>query len=128
MDPKKALFKRQIELMGWSKSEAARRLHKTPSAINHLVNPDHPNKPTQATLALLNLIIDRERSNPTKAHDCELKQAATKANSSAKRLSTREGKIIENLKRLPAKQQEIVYALIKALLRDTGRKDGKTEQ
>ena len=61
MDPEKAEFKRLIDLMEWSQSEAARRLRKTPSAINHLVNPDHPNTPTQTTLQLLKLIIASER-------------------------------------------------------------------
>ena len=49
MHPDKQEFKRLVDLTGWSKSEAARRLHKTPSAINHLLNPAHPNKPSFAT-------------------------------------------------------------------------------
>ncbi len=57
MDALKAEFKRLIEIMEWSQTETARRLAKTPSAINHLVNPDHSNKPTQTTLRLLKLII-----------------------------------------------------------------------
>jgi plasmid maintenance system antidote protein VapI len=114
MDPLKAEFKRLIEIMEWSQTEAARRLCKTPSAINHLVNPDHPNKPTQTTLRLLKLIIARERPDLFTARTFELKEAARNADPAP--LSARERDLIRRLRVLPRDEQEKVYAVIRTLL------------
>lgn len=128
MNAGKAEFKRLVELMGWSQTEAARRLHKTPSAFNHLVNPNHPNKPAQLTLLLLRLIIARERSDLVNAQTCELKETRTKAKPNITRLSPRERKIMESMRQLLPGEQQKVYAVIEALLRATGRKGGKTRR
>src|ERR1700683_480616 len=106
MDPEKAEFKRLIELMGWSQTEAARRLHKTPSAINHLVNPDHPNLPTQTMMQLLKLIIASERPDLINPQTFELKETGPGANQAFAHLSPRERELIESLKRLPPGEQE----------------------
>jgi hypothetical protein len=128
MHPNKENFKRLIEIMGWSQSEAARRLKKTPSAISHLVNPDHPNKPTQTTLLLLRLIIAREHPDLTNAQTYESKKAPTRPKPDAKRLSSKEWKMMKGLRKLPATDQEMVYAVIERLLRGTSRNGGKTRQ
>ncbi|HUD45273.1 MAG TPA: hypothetical protein VMR33_00505 [Candidatus Baltobacteraceae bacterium] len=114
MDPLKAEFKRLIEIMGWSQTETAKRLAKTASAINHLVNPDHPNKPTQTTLRLLKLIIARERPDLFGARTFELKEGAGKAVPAG--LSVKERDLIRRLRQLPRSEQEKVYAVIKSLL------------
>jgi plasmid maintenance system antidote protein VapI len=121
MDLAKAEFKRLIDLMGWSQTEAARRLRKTPSAINHLVNPDHPNKPSPTTMQLLKVIIAGERPDLINPQTFELKEAP----SGATRLSPRETKLIEALQKLPAAEQEKVYAIIEAVLGAMGRKGGQ---
>ncbi len=128
MDPEKAEFKRLVEIMGWSQTEAARRLHKTPSAINHLVNPDHPNKPTQTMMQLLKLIIASERPDLINAQTFELKESHQGAKPAAIFLSPKERELIESLKQLPAAEQEKVYAVIDALLRPASRKGGKTRK
>jgi plasmid maintenance system antidote protein VapI len=125
MDPEKAEFKRLIELMGWSQTEAARRLRNTPSAINHLVNPDHPNKPTQTMMQLLKLIIASERPDLINAQTYELKETAQGAKPAVPQLSARERELIEGLKQLPPEEQERVYGVIEVLLRSTARKGGK---
>jgi hypothetical protein len=125
MHAAKAEFKRLLEIMGWSQTEAARRLRKTPSAINHLVNPAHPNKPDQTTLALLKLIIARERPGLINAQSCELEEAPTGAKPDATRLGSREREIIGSMRQLPPGEQERVYAVVKALLRACGRKGRK---
>jgi hypothetical protein len=122
MQPDKAEFKRMVELMGWSKSEAARRLHKTPSAINHLLNPGHPNKPTGTMMALLRHIMARERPDQIDGQTSELKGASAEAKPNATQLSLREQEIIEGLQKLPAADQEKVIVVIEALLRTAGRK------
>jgi hypothetical protein len=60
MNPHKAEFTRLIASAGWSPTEAAKRLGKTPAAINHLLNPNHSNKPTRTTLLLLRLLVAAE--------------------------------------------------------------------
>ena len=114
MDPLKADFKRLIEIMGWSQTEAAKRLMKTPGAINHLVNPDHPNKPTQTTLRLLKLIIAREQPRLFNARTFEFKEAARHAGPA--RFSAKELELIRRLRELPRKEQEKVYAVIRTML------------
>jgi plasmid maintenance system antidote protein VapI len=114
MDLLKAEFKRLIETMGWSQTEAAKRLAKTPSAINHLVNPDHPNKPTQTTLRLLKLTIARERPELFNARTFELKEAASKPGHA--QLSAKERELFRRLRALPRDEQEKVYAVIRTML------------
>jgi hypothetical protein len=126
MHPNKQEFKRLVELMGWSKSEAARRLHKTPSAINHLLNPDHPNKPTGTTMELLRHIMAQERPDQIEGQASEMKETQTGADPSASQFSLREQEIIEGLVKLSTKEQEMVQAVMHALLRVSGRKGGKT--
>jgi plasmid maintenance system antidote protein VapI len=126
MDPEKAEFKRLMEIMEWSQTEAARRLHKTPSAINHLVNPDHPNKPTQTMMQLFKLIIASERPDLINAQTFELKESYQSAKPPVTHLSPREREMIENLKQLPAAEREKIYAVIDALLRPANRKAGKS--
>jgi plasmid maintenance system antidote protein VapI len=128
MDPEKAEFKRLIDLMGWSQTEAARRLRKTPSAINHLVNPEHPNQPTQTMMQLLKLIIASERPDLINPQTYELKDAPSGAKAEAAQLSPRERALLERLKQLPPSEQEKVYAVIEALLRASGRKGGKPKK
>jgi len=128
MHPAKAEFKRLIELMGWSQTEAGRRLRKTPSAINHLVNPGHRNKPTATMMELLKVIIAKERPGIIDGQTIELKDAGTGAKFDAAQFSLREREIIEGLKKLSVKDQEVVYSVVKALLRVAGWKGGKTKR
>ena len=126
MDAEKAEFKRLIELMGWSQTEAARRLHKTPSAINHLINPEHSNKPTQTTMQLLKLIIASERPYLINTQTFELKEGPMAAREEAG-LTPRERDMFLKLKQLPESEQERVYTVILALLGTTEKQGGKTK-
>ena len=128
MDTLKSEFRRLLELMEWSQTEAARRLHKTPSAINHLVNPDHPNQPTQTMMQLLKLIIASERPDLINPQTYELREAPPGAKLAYNHLTPRERHLIEGLKRLPPLEQDKVYAVIEALLRTIGGKGGKRKK
>jgi transcriptional regulator with XRE-family HTH domain len=125
MDPIKTEFKRLMELMGWSQTEAARQLRKTPSAINHLVNPDHPNKPSESTMQLLKIIIASERPDLINPQTSELKETPSGAKLNAAWLSPRERKLIEGLQKLSAADQAKVYAIIDSLLGAISPKTGK---
>ncbi|MGA2748845.1 MAG: hypothetical protein ABSG59_08725 [Verrucomicrobiota bacterium] len=124
MEPEKAEFRRLIGMMEWSQSEAARRLHKTPSAINHLVNPTHPNKPTQTTLQLLKLIIASERPDLFEAA-FELKENPIGGGLEQIRLSAKERELVERMRRLTAGERAKVYAVLNALLDTGGPKPAK---
>jgi plasmid maintenance system antidote protein VapI len=125
MDAEKEEFKRLIDLMGWSQTEAARRLHKTPSAINHLLNPNHPNKPTQTMMQLLKLIITSERPDLVNPQTYELKETHYGAKPEAAALSPQERALIEKLRQFRPDDQEKVYAVIDVLLKTTGGQSGK---
>jgi transcriptional regulator with XRE-family HTH domain len=114
MDPLKAEFKRLIEIMGWTQTETAKKLYKTPSAINHLVNPDHPNKPTETTLRLLKLLMAGERPELFTARTFELKEPGRKADPAP--LNAKERELIRRLRELPRDEQEKVYAVIRTML------------
>jgi hypothetical protein len=120
-------FKRLVELMGWSQTMAARRLHKTPSAINHLVNPEHPNKPSPTTMQLLKVIIAGERPDLINPQTFQPKEAPPGARLQSGRLSPRERKLTEDLRKLPAAEQEKVYAIIDVLLEAIGRRGAKAK-
>jgi hypothetical protein len=126
MHPAKAEFKRLIELMGWSQTEAGRRLRKTPSAINHLVNPGHRNKPTATMMELLKVIIAKERPGIIDGQTIEVKDAVNGAK--AAQFSLREREIIEGLRKLSVKEQKLVYSVVEALLRVSDLRGGKTRQ
>jgi plasmid maintenance system antidote protein VapI len=128
MEPEKAEFRRLIELMGWSQTEAARRLHKTPSAINHLVNPDHPNQPTQTMMQLLKLIIASERPDLINPQTYELKEAASGYKSAHPHLTQRERELLEGLKQLPLEEQDRLYSIINAFLQATSRRSNKRKK
>jgi transcriptional regulator with XRE-family HTH domain len=126
MDAQKAEFKRLIKSMGWSQTEAAKRLGKTPSAINHLVNSDHPNKPTESTLRLLKLIIARERPHIIQARTVKLEPVATCVHARDVQMNADERDLIHLLRGLTAKEQKKICAAIRALLLlARGRKNRK---
>jgi transcriptional regulator with XRE-family HTH domain len=114
MDALKAEFRRLIEITGWTQSEAARMLGKTPAAINHLVNPDHPNKPSETTLRLFKLLIAGERPELFNARTFELKE--TNWGAAAAPLNSKERDLIRRLRLLQREDRDRIYSVISALL------------
>jgi transcriptional regulator with XRE-family HTH domain len=123
MDALKSEFRRLIEIMGWTQTEAARKLGKTPAAINHLVNPNHPNKPTETTLRLFKLLIARERPELMNARTFELKGAGRSGDLAP--LSAKERELIGRLRLLPREEQEKVYAVVRPLLESVPKASGR---
>jgi hypothetical protein len=116
MDAQKVEFNRLIKIAGWSQTEAAKRLGKTPGAINHLINPGHPNKPTQTTMRLLKMLVARERKGVLKAAKVTSKGNAESATAGDAQFSVKERDLIQRLRKLSGKDQEKVYAIIRAVL------------
>ena len=114
MDASKEEFKRLLELSGWSQTEAAGKLGKTPSAINHLLNPDHPNKPQETTLRLMKLLIARERGGLRNERNAESKAAVAVRETTL--LSARELGLIDRLRALAREERERIYAVIDTML------------
>ncbi|HEY3852908.1 MAG TPA: helix-turn-helix transcriptional regulator [Verrucomicrobiae bacterium] len=115
MDATKEEFKRLLEISGWSQTEAAHRLGNTPGAINHWLNPDHPNKPLETTLKLMKLLLARERGGNPNARNAGSKAAATRGGAQAT-LTARERRLIDGLRTLPRKEQERIYAVVDTMI------------
>src|SRR5262249_47810626 len=120
MDASKAEFKRLLELSGWSQTEAAEKLGKTPGAINHLLNPDHPNRPPETTLRLMKLLIAREKGGFQDWGEGELKEVLV----GAAQLTARERGLIDRLRGLSREERERIYAVIDTMLQTVPK--GKT--
>ena len=97
MNALKTEFRDLIESMGWSQTDAAKRLGKTPGAVNHLLNPHHPNKPTQTTMRLLKMLVARERPDLANTRTVERQGVANKVPTSNGQLSPRERDLIHRL-------------------------------
>ena len=115
MDATKEEFKRLLELSGWSQTEAAQRLGNTPGAINHWLNPDHPNKPLETTLKLMKLLLAQERGGNSVGKNAGAKAAAA-GGDAVERLTARERGLIDCLRALPRKEQERIYAVIDTMI------------
>jgi len=120
MDADKAEFKRLVELMGWSQTETARRLAKSPSAVNHLLNPDHPNRPAASTLRLLKLVIATERPDFFKRGLLDLKDGAANSPEPSK-LSAKEFRLIEQLRSVSPDDQKKIYAVVTAMVSNSAK-------
>ncbi len=99
-----------------SQTKAANNLAKTPSAINHLLNPNHPNKPTQTTMRLLELIVARERPQRFNAGSRTSKKTAKSNFAKREEFDARERKLIQRLRKLPAEDQKKVCPVIHSIL------------
>jgi hypothetical protein len=61
LDPLKQEFSDLMKVIGWTQAEAARQLAMTSGAVNQLVNPNSPVRPSQTTLRLFKLIVAAQR-------------------------------------------------------------------
>src|ERR1700744_4703807 len=114
MDALKAEFKKLVEVMGWSQTETARRLAKSPSAINRLLNPNPPNRPSESTLRLLKMIIATERPDFFKRGALDLKDAVANSPDPSK-LSAKELRLIEQLRSVSPEEQKKICAVVTAM-------------
>jgi transcriptional regulator with XRE-family HTH domain len=112
MDASKEEFKRLLELSGWSQTEAAEKLGKTPGAINHLLNPDHPNKPQETALRLMKLLIARERGGLRDERNAGSKVVV----GGAAPLTAQERRLIDRLRALSQEERDKIYAVIETML------------
>ncbi|HEX4122332.1 MAG TPA: helix-turn-helix transcriptional regulator [Verrucomicrobiae bacterium] len=126
MDAHKAEFKKLVEMMGWSQTQTAMKLGKSPSAINHLLNPDHPNRPTESTLRLLKLVIEHERPDFFKKGALDVRESSA-SEAAASRLTAKESRLIQRLRSVRPEEQGKIYAVVATMLSNAPKgKGGKT--
>jgi hypothetical protein len=117
LNRKKAEFARLIALTKWSQTETAKRLGKTPGAINHMLNPSHPNTPTPSTFRLLKMIIASEKSRNIPAENRQKPSRVSKEK--ILQYSAAEYDLIGHLRALPPQRQKIISSAIRTILKLT---------
>jgi hypothetical protein len=119
MDPLKEEFARLVAIMGWNQSETARQLHMSAAAVSNLMNPNHSNRPRATTLQLLKLIVSGEHPEAIEPRHFKLKgRPGAGATLSVREdyLDARERKLITDLRRISANDQETLYRVIYAFI------------
>jgi plasmid maintenance system antidote protein VapI len=106
MDPLKQEFVDLMNVIGWTQAETARQLCMTSGAVNQLVNPNLPVRPSTTTLRLFKLLVASQRPEAMNAKTLELKANATNSFSAAER------KLIEALRKLPPSELPRAYGVV----------------
>jgi hypothetical protein len=107
MDPLKKEFVNRLKAVGWTQAEAARQLRVTSGAVNQIINPNSPVRPSLTTLRLFELVASGSRSKG------QGKSSPTRRWRAAPGLTDREKDLLFALRRVPEKSQpEAVAALI----------------
>jgi plasmid maintenance system antidote protein VapI len=114
LDPLKQEFLDLMKVIGWTQAEAARQLAMTSGAVNQLVNPNSPVRPSQTTLRLFKLIVASQRPEAINAKTLELKADPEAA------LSLPERKLIEALRKIPAAEVPRAYAVVHGVINGFG--------
>jgi hypothetical protein len=118
VDALKQEFVRMWKHSGWTKSETARKLGMTAGAVNHLVNPDHSNKPSETTLKLFRLILEME-ANPAASF------ASQPAFYDAPRPDDDEAELLKVLRRFPrAERRRLLEAMSRLVTAEVPRPAG----
>jgi hypothetical protein len=110
MDPLKKEFLDLMHVMGWTQAETARQLCMTSGAVNQLVNPTLPVRPSSTTLRLFKLLVATQRPEAMDTKTLELKE------SPADYMSASERKLVEALRRIPAAELPRAYAVLHGLI------------
>jgi hypothetical protein len=97
-----------MEVMGWNQTETARHLHMTPSAVNHIINPNHPTRPSLTTIQLFKLLLARDKPDSINVRTMQIKEEA---------IGAEERNIIEELRQLPRNERERVLAVMRTMIR-----------
>ena len=110
LDPLKQEFLDLMKVIGWTQAEAARQLAMTSGAVNQLVNPNSPVRPSQTTLRLFKLIVASQRPEAINAKTLELKADPGAA------LSLPERRLIEALRKIPNSDLPRAYHVLHGVI------------
>jgi hypothetical protein len=111
MDSLKQEFIDLMNVMGWTQAETARQLCMTSGAVNQLVNPDLPVKPSTTTLGFFKLLVATQRPEAMNAKTMQLKE------SPGAHMSAAERKLVEALRRVPEAELPRAYAALHGLIK-----------
>lgn len=114
MDPLKKEFVDLLKAVGWTQAEAARQLAMTSGAVNQIVNPNSPVRPSGTTLRLFKLMVASARPEAINSRTLELKETAPPPPTEAER------KLVEALRALPAGDLPMVHAVLRAVVATFG--------
>jgi hypothetical protein len=114
LDPLKQEFIDLMKVIGWTQAEAARQLAMTSGAVNQLVNPNSPVRPSQTTLRLFKLIVAAQRPEAINTKTLELKADPGSA------LSLPERKLIDAIRRIPTSELPRAYAVVHGVIMGFG--------
>ena len=114
LDPLKQEFLDLMKVIGWTQAEAARQLAMTSGAVNQLVNPNSPVRPSQTTLRLFKLIVAAQRPEAINAKTLELKADPGSA------LSLPERKLVDAMRRIPTAELPRAYAVVHGVIMGFG--------
>jgi plasmid maintenance system antidote protein VapI len=110
LDPLKQEFLDLMKVIGWTQAEAARQLAMTSGAVNQLVNPNSPVRPSQTTLRLFKLIVASQRPETMNVKTLELKADPGAA------LSLPERRLIEALRKIPNNDLPRAYHVLHGVI------------
>ena len=82
----------------------------TSGAVNQIVNPNSPVRPSPTTLRLFKLIVAAQRPEAINPRTLELKKSAEPA------LSEPERRLLESLRGIPAADLPLLYAVIRSVI------------
>lgn len=117
MDPAKIEFIELLKTLGWTQAEAARQLCMTSSAVNQIVNPSSPVRPSPVTMRLLKLIVTSHLPEAMSAAPMALREDAAKDPVTAP-----EHKLLSDLRALPEEERDRVYEIFNSVLSTYGPK------
>ncbi len=110
MDPLKKEFLDLLRAVGWTQAETARQLCMTSGAVNQIVNPNSPVRPSTTTLRLFKLIVAAQRPEAINPRTLELKPGAEPA------LNEPERRLVESLRAIPMGDLPLLYSVIRSVI------------
>jgi len=95
-----------MKVIGWTQAEVARQLCMTSGAVNQIVNPNSPVRPSLTTLRLFKLIVAARRPEAINPKTLELKEDP------GANLSAPERKLIDALREIPDSELPRMFAVM----------------
>jgi len=110
VDPLKKEFVDLLKAVGWTQAEAARQLAMTSGAVNQIVNPNSPVRPSGTTLRLFKLMVASARPEAINSRTLELKETAPPPPTEGER------KLVQALRAMNPADLPMVYAIFHAIV------------
>lgn len=110
MDALKKEFVELMKVVGWTQAEVARQLCMTSGAVNQIVNPNSPVRPSLTTLRLFKLMVAGERPEAMNARTLELKEGAEPG------LTEPERRLLESVRAVAEGDLPLLHAVLRSVV------------